>query len=318
MYNTSSSKNYQQYKTPKLTDIFNLKDYVVLDVETTGLSQKTEDIIEIALVKVIDGEMTNQFTSLVKPGKTLSPRIVSLTGLTDSMLEDAPAFSDIAEDVERFIGKSIVLAHNAVFDLGFLSEALTKCGIKHSFQYLDTVKIAKMAYRNLKNYKLETLISELGLAEKQSHRAMDDVRCTLKLYQLACEKFSDPLVSAIDACCYPIGNYQLSYISNPLKGLRFALLGNFTFTYSAAKRLISAASGTLVDLNNPNIDYLVYGFFELTDTPSRYEALIDDAIQHGAKGEKPIPINELGLLKLCGVTFYDETQTVNEFDEQDA
>lgn len=296
-----------------MIDFFNLKDYVILDVETTGFSSKTEKIIEIALQKVANGEPTDKFTSLVNPGKALPARIVALTGITDAMLENAPNFSGIAKDVKQFIGNSIVLAHNAVFDLGFLNEAFRQCGIKSSFQYLDTIKIAKMAYPGLPNYKLETLISKLDLAEKQSHRAMDDVQCTLKLYQSACEKLGNPLVNAIAACCYPIEDYQLSYRSDPLKGLRFALLGKLTFTYSAAKTLISEAGGTVVDLRSPNIDYLVYGFIEPTDINSEYANSIRNAIAHGQKeDEKPKFINEVALLRLCGVTFYDETLTSNE------
>lgn len=312
MFGSSNSRKYQQYKPSKLIDYFNLKDYVVLDVETTGFSPKTEKIIEIAIAKVTNGEQSDQFTSLVNPGQSLPARIVSLTGLTDSALGNAPTFSDIAKDVNQFIGKSIVLAHNATFDLGFLSEAFSACNISSNFKYLDTIKIAKMAYPGLKDYKLETLISELNLAEKQSHRAMDDVQCTLKLYRLACEKLGNPLVNAIVACCSPIEDYQLSYKCDPLKGLRFALLGNLSFTYSAAKRLISAAGGTVVDLNSPNIDYLVYGFIEPTDTPSKYEVLVDDAIRQGLKKEKPVPINEIHLLALCGVSFYPEISSANE------
>lgn len=312
MLNTFDSKKYRQYKPSKLIDNFNIKDYVVLDVETTGLSPKTEEIIEIALAKVANGEPAGKFTSLIKPRKSVPPRIVSLTGLTDAMLENAPSFSDIAKDVEQFIGRSIVLAHNAIFDLSFLSEAFSKCGIKSNFQYLDTIKIAKMAYPNLKNYKLETLISELDLAETQSHRAMDDVQCTLKLYQLACKKLGNPLINAITACCYPVEDYQLSYKSAPLKGFRFALLGKFTFTYSAAKKLISEAGGTVVDLKNPNADYIACGITEPADIASEYEDSIRSSIALRQKGEKNKYINEVDLLRLCGVTFYDEEQTVNE------
>lgn len=315
MFKASGSRKFQQYSPSRFTDIFNLKDYVVLDVETTGLSQKADKITEIALVKVIDGEQAGQFTSLVNPEKSLSSRIVSLTGLTDDMLKDAPIFSDIAGKVKQFIGSSIILAHNAVFDLGFLSGALTTCGIKHSFRYLDTVRIAKMAYPGLENYKLETLISELNLAEKQSHRAMDDVQCTVKLYQLASERLGNPLISALISCCSPIEDYQLSYKCDPLKGLRFALLGKFTFPHSAAKKLITAAGGTVVDLSSSNIDYLVYGFIEPTDDPFGYEALVDDAIRYGKKHEKPSLINEVHLLGLCGATFYDDAQASKDSDQ---
>ena len=291
-----SSARFQQYKPSKLIDYFNLKNYVVFDVETTGLSSKTEEI----------GQQTSTFTSLVNPGKTLPSKIVSLTGLTDEMLKNAPVFSDIAKDVKQFMDGFIVLAHNATYDLGFLNEAFSKCGIKSNLQYLDTIKVAKLAYPGLKNYKLETLISELNLAEKQLHRAMADVQFTLKLYQLACEKFGNPLVRAISACCSPIEDYHLSYKSEPLKGLRVALLGTLTCSHSAAKDLIIAAGGAVVDSKVSNIDYLVYGVTEPGSITPEHEASIRNAIVYGQKGDKPKYINEIGLLKLCGVTFFDE------------
>lgn len=301
-----SPAKFQQYKPRKMVDYFNLKDYVVLDVETTGLSPKTEKIIEIAIAKISHGQQVAVFTSLVNPSKTLPTKIVSLTGLTDAMLKNAPSFSDIAADIKQLIDHSIVLAHNATFDLGFLTKALNECGTKTNCQYLDTIKIAKFAYPGLKNYKLETLISELNLADEQLHRAMADVQCTLKLYQLACKKLENPLIQAISTYCSPIEDYHLSYKSNPLKDLRFALLGNFTSSHSALKALIVAAGGMVVDLKNSNIDYLVYGVTEPGSIAPGHEISIKNAITKGQRGEKPTYINEIGLLKLCGVTFFDE------------
>lgn len=88
--------------------------------------------------------------------------------------------------------------------------------------------------------------------------------------------------------------------------MRIALTGRFTFTNSAAKNLITAAGGILVGKYDPNIDYLVYGFIENLDSGDCIDELIKKAILSGEKGENPKLINELALLKLCGVTFFDE------------
>lgn len=301
----SFERNYRKYKWEKWRDLYKLKNYVVLDTETTGLSYETEEIIEIAIAKVCDGELVDEFSSLVNPGKKLSARITKITGITDSDLADAPSFREIAQQIVDFIGASVILAHNASFDLNFLCRALDQCKISYSFECLDTVQVAKKAYPGFENHKLETLIHKLGLADSQTHRAMDDVRCTLKLFQGICEKYNNPLVEAISSCCSPISDYRLVVREAPLKDLRIALIGTFTFPYSAAKKLIAAAGGLVVNANAPDADYLVHGYIDPLEYPTESETLLKLTSAPRVPGSKPILINEVALLTLCGVSFYD-------------
>lgn len=301
----AKAKQHEKFKWTKWSDLHKLKDFVVLDVETTGLSPEKEKIIEIAIVRVCDRVVTDQYESLVNPGKALSSRITKLTGLTDEDLAAAPQFSEIAKQIIDFIGPSVVLAHNAPFDMSFLSNELNACGIVPKLVCLDTVPVAKKAYPELPNHKLETLITELNLADKQTHRAMDDVLCTLKMFNSVCERYGSPLVEAISSCCTPISDYRIQFKQLPLEGLRFALVGNFTFAYSAAKKLISVAGGKVVSTSDFDADYLVYGYIDPLETPAEQVQWLEDVRARHLSGHKTKPINEVAFLKLCGVTFYD-------------
>lgn len=311
----AAAKQYEKYKWTKWSDLHKLNSYVVLDTETTGLSPDKEKIIEIAIAKISDGAVVDKYESLVNPGKNLSARITKLTGLTDADLADAPQFSAIAKQIVDFIGNNVVLAHNAPFDLTFLCNEFSACGLTPHFVYLDTVQVAKKAYPDLKNHKLETLIAELNLADKQTHRAMDDVLCTLRLFEMVCERYCSPLVDAISGCCTPISDYRIQVKETPLAGLRIALVGTFTFTYSAAKKLITVAGGKVVNMFDTDADYLVYGFIDPIEAPPEHEQQLEAVRLNHQNGGKTKPINEVAFLKLCGVSFYDNISTDIATDE---
>ena len=311
---SSSNTRFEKYPWDKWSNLIKLQDYVVLDVETTGLSPKTDKIIEISILKVRNGIPVDTYTSLVTPGKNLSSRITKLTGLTDSDLADAPPFCDIAKTVSNFIGQNLILAHNAPFDLNFISKAMSECDIKFDPVYIDTMQLARKAYPQFEKHKLEYLIPKLHLAGEQTHRAADDVDCTWKLFQLICEKFDNPLVDAISSCCFPISDYLISVQNSPLLNTRLALVGSLTFSYAAAKKLIGIAGGTLVDIKSPDLDYIVYGYIDPEEHPLKSSRLIQKILTQRGHEAKPRFINEVALLRLCGVSFFDE---IGHFTEED-
>lgn len=299
-------KKYRAYEWNKWEDFRLLRKYVVLDIETTGLSPDKEQIIEIAISKVMDGIVVDELSSLVSPGKKLPPRVVKLTGLTDDDLATAPPFSKIAQQIVDFIGQDVILAHNAPFDLSFVTSALDRCNIDVDFQYIDTVQIARKAFPFLANHKLDTLVKELGIAREQTHRAMDDVHHTLAFFRIVYNQYTSPLAVAVSSYCSPIERYHFSYKEKPLKGLSFALVGTFTSSYSALKKLISAAGGTVANGVSHEVDYLIYGFIDPINSPPTYQQLLDKVRQEWNTGNGTYPINEIAFLKLCGVTFFDE------------
>ncbi len=159
------------------------KDFVIVDLETTGLSPVKNEIIEIGAIKVENGQVVDTMDIFVKPKKPVSYFITNLTGITNEMLEDG---YDIEEGMKKFIefsGDSTLIAHNARFDISFLKNNMNNCFNKDlENKYLDTVKISKEIVKDLPNYKLGTLAEYFNVDYKGAHRALKDCEITLDIY----------------------------------------------------------------------------------------------------------------------------------------
>ena len=149
--------------------------YVIFDFETNGLSPKTNRVIEVGALKIENGEVVDKFSTLVNPQRNLTKRITDLTGITSEMLIDAPLEIDVFKEFADFAKGYILTAYNVNFDIGFLDETLKRLGIPFgSVEYFDTMKIARQNFKNVENYKLETIMQSLNPDYIQNHRALDD------------------------------------------------------------------------------------------------------------------------------------------------
>ena len=150
-------------------------EYIVFDIETTGLSNKTERITEIGAVRMVGGEVRDSFNTFANPGMPIPPKIVELTGITDAMVKDAPSEQEALKAFYDFCGDCRVLvAHNAGFDTGFIRAAAQRCNMPYEFTSVDTIPLCRSLYRGLKNYKLDTVATYLKLPPFNHHRACDD------------------------------------------------------------------------------------------------------------------------------------------------
>ncbi|MBD1372697.1 PolC-type DNA polymerase III [Hazenella sp. IB182357] len=153
--------------------------YVVFDVETTGLSAVHDTIIEVGAVKMHKGQIIDRFSEFCNPHKKLSPKIVELTKITDDMLVDAPEVDDVIARFLDFIEGSVLVAHNARFDMGFLQEAVRRIQrppVTHTV--LDTLELARTLYPSWKNHRLNTLTKRLDVKLEHHHRAIYDAEAT--------------------------------------------------------------------------------------------------------------------------------------------
>ena len=161
-----------------------LSDYVVIDLETTGLNPKSDRIIEIAAVKVLDDNVTEQYQTLINPGFEISGFITSLTGITNDMLADAPPIEKVFNNFIEFVGGSVVVAHNANFDINFIYDnymRLSKKEFKNNF--IDTMRISRRLYSYAPSHRLVDLAERFKIEYKTKHRAIEDCIVTHKCYQ---------------------------------------------------------------------------------------------------------------------------------------
>lgn len=154
--------------------------YVVFDVETTGLSAVYDTIIELAAVKVKNGEMIDRFESFANPHEPLSATTIELTGITDDMVKDAPDVDEVLRKFKEWVADSVLVAHNASFDMGFLNVGYKRLlGEKKADNpVIDTLELARALYPELKNHRLNTLCKKFDIELTQHHRAIYDAEAT--------------------------------------------------------------------------------------------------------------------------------------------
>lgn len=160
------------------------KHYTVVDTETTGLDPEKDRLIEIAAIRVRGGKEVGRFETLVKPGRKLSKKIVSITNITDEMLKDAPAPEECLPKFLEFLRDDVIVAHNANFDVDFIYESLQRFGLPPlENNFIDTLRIARYVEPDMDNYKLSTLAKEYKIPQSTAHRALADCETTMAVLQ---------------------------------------------------------------------------------------------------------------------------------------
>ena len=160
-----------------------LDRFVAIDVETTGLDFKTDEIIEVSAVKYEFGKVVDSFTKLVKPNKLISPFITNLTGIKNSDVLNEKVFLDIASDFVSFIDNLPLVGHNIDFDLKFLHNSFNNTYNIFDHNYIcDTYLLSKIFYYSSNSFKLESLCNDFNIATGNSHRAEDDAKSSGDLF----------------------------------------------------------------------------------------------------------------------------------------
>ena len=172
--------------------------FVVFDIETTGFSAVNDRIIEIGAVKVENGMITEKFSEFVNPERPIPFEIEKLTSINDRMVEDAPNISVILPKFMDFCGSSVLVAHNADFDTGFIRHNCEVLGLTYDYTYVDTLGIARSFLEGLENYKLDTVVEAMGCTLANHHRAVDDAGATADVFVRFLERFKKKNIRDLD------------------------------------------------------------------------------------------------------------------------
>ena len=159
-----------------------MSDYVVFDIETTGFSPLNDKIIEIGAVKVVNGEITDHYSTFVNPERPIPFRIEKLTGINDAMVMEAGTIEEILPDFLAFCRGCILVAHNAGFDVSFIEENCLRQGIPFDYTSVDTVGISRMLQPGLKKHTLDAICKAMGVSLESHHRAVDDAGATAEIF----------------------------------------------------------------------------------------------------------------------------------------
>jgi DNA polymerase III epsilon subunit len=153
--------------------------FVIVDVETTGLDPEVERVCEVGAIRMVGGQETGRFHSLVQPGVPMPERARATHGISDEMLKDAPAFQAIAGEFRKFMAGSILVAQNAEFDVSFLNAEFVRVGMsKLAMPALDTIALARKVKPGLPTYNLDTLAFQFKVKFKERHRSIGDCEVT--------------------------------------------------------------------------------------------------------------------------------------------
>jgi DNA polymerase-3 subunit alpha (Gram-positive type) len=181
-------------KKPSVTNIKGQSintTYCVLDLETTGFSPVTEKITEIGVMKIEDGKVIDKFSCFVNPQKPIPARVIEVTNITDDMVRNAETIEQVFPKMLDFIKGSVLVAHNAEFDIGFLKHNARVLGYDFDFTYIDTLSLAQEIFYDFKTYKLGRIAKNLGIKVEVAHRALDDVDTTVKVFNIMIEKLKE-------------------------------------------------------------------------------------------------------------------------------
>lgn len=230
-----------------------MREYVTLDLETTDLEPKKDRIIEIGAVKVKDGAVEAEYSTLVNPQMQIPKRIRELTGISDEMVENSPVISEALEGLMEFCRDLPLLGHNIMFDYSFVKHSAVNLGMEFEKQGVDTLKLARSLLPDLESRSLQSLRCYYQIPQEEAHRALEDARTTFRLYERLKKEFlegREELFAPKDLVYKvkrqgPITPAQKRYLQDLIKYHRINLdVEPDSLTKNQASRLIDSILGT--------------------------------------------------------------------------
>lgn len=246
----------------------NRREYISLDIETTGLDPQKNRIIELAAIRIKDGEAGERFSELVDPEEKISGFITELTGITNRMLAGARRIDEVLPDFLEFIGDSVILGQNVRFDIGFIDENSRRIlGKPFANDYIDTLRISRMLFKEYRHHRLCDQIERFGIGESVEHRALADSEQTYRCYEYMMSYMQE------NGICFEQKKETKKFIrakditpqkepdgSSAFFGKGFVFTGTLVrFSREAAMQAVVDGGGRVSDSVSGKTDYLVLG-----------------------------------------------------------
>lgn len=277
--------------------------YVVVDIETTGLDPSCDKIIEIAAVKIQNGEEIEQFQSLVNPHFEIDEFIQELTGITNPMLESAPSIESVLPRLLEFVGAEIIVGHNANFDINFIYDCAKNLNLNpFCNDFVDTMRISRKLYRDLKHHTLAALSASLNVGESVEHRALADCIQTRQCFEIMRQRAEEigglPMKTKATSKTLVAESDEFDEDS-PLYGKTFAFTGTLEkMTRKEAMQIVINAGGKCTDNVVASTNFLVLG------NQDYYKGIKNSKSNKQKKAEK-MQLSGADIVAISENTFYD-------------
>lgn len=180
-YINEEQKTLFAEKSQNYDHLFKGKTFVVFDLETTGITA-FDKITEIGAIKIVDGQFSEIFHTLVNPQLPIPAEVSKITGITNEMVKDAPIFEDVVADFYKFTRNSVMVAHNSPFDMGFITRQGKECQYNFDNTSVDTLILAKQNLK-IKSYSMKSVCKELNVKLENAHRAVSDATATANIFK---------------------------------------------------------------------------------------------------------------------------------------
>lgn len=291
-------------------------DYIVIDIETTGLDSRYDEIIELSAIKVRHGEIIEEYSTLVKPQYAASEFITELTGITNDALSGAPDLHEVLAVYMSFIGDEIIVGHNVNFDINFLYDKhLSLTGGEFTNDFIDTLRLARFLLRDLPHHRLLDLVEYFGISDEVEHRGLSDAYAAwnvLKgLYATALEQYGDVdrLIAEFKLRAnHPHPKLKANSIATDKTefDITHPLFGQYcVFTGALEKmirkdafQLVVDCGGVVQDNVNKDTNYLIVGSFD-------YISSVRDGKSGKLKRAEDLILKGRDLMIISENVFYD-------------
>ena len=260
-------------------EVLSMRDFCVLDVETTGLDYSHDRIVQIGIIKVLDNQPVDSLNTYINPEMPIPARSTDIHGITDADVKDAPTYKQIADRVLSLMNNSTVVGHNVTFDLNFVQRIFPFCSDPDAdikIDYIDTWEYAHRVVSRVQDYKLQTLLAFYGIDPGEAHTAYDDARATLELFNALRYEYAhkDEIEAQRKAAELEARRQKkeaekaaraAAFSASPLFEKSFCFTGSFSIDRAAMEALAQSVGGVLREKISGRTSYLVKG--DVSDLP---------------------------------------------------